>query len=116
MEQVDLGTFSFKDDIPFETRLGPNLRLRMESMSGSVACVYFVNDKSEEVPVPPTFSIQDETHKETLYPIPGEDQFLVSWTSRYSFIYTDQVVFSMDPLMQVDMYGPEDLGIISVSK
>ncbi|KAJ3282225.1 hypothetical protein HK104_010998 [Borealophlyctis nickersoniae] len=95
-EKAFKGTFSFDRANIRETRLGPNLLLRLERSNHGVARLYFVDDTAAEVPIPPNFVVKDLTVHEVVRPFAKGNSFCLCWTDNYEIRHNGEEVLWLE--------------------
>ena len=96
------GVFSFKNDKMCQTRIGADIRLRVERLTPAIARIYFVNEAEEEIPVPQGFSVKDATNNVPVNPF-GNSYFL-AWSDNYELSLNNESVINIVNQRQWSIY------------
>ncbi|KAJ3082956.1 hypothetical protein HK102_001366 [Quaeritorhiza haematococci] len=91
-----------------ETRLNPDLRVRIEKVGPAIARVYFLDNTNVEVGIPHGFAIFDRTNNVPIQPvIPGVTNFfIIAWTDSYDISFNNQPLLALDSQRQWEVRGP----------
>nr|CAG8541270.1 12379_t:CDS:1 [Entrophospora candida] len=104
------GSFSYKNNNIFVVNIDDNnvqYQARVEKINQNVARIYFVNNNGIEIPIPACVSLRDTTNNEDVNPY-GED-FLIAWTSNYTFFLNSVELFRLENQKQQAVMGTQDV-------
>jgi hypothetical protein len=104
------GSFSFKTEKLFTTRLTDGIFLRVQRAGFAVARLFFVDETSAEVPIPDGFVVIDITNGNVRVQ-PMLNSFFLGWTDNYTLLFRGVVVVEFLNQRQWALQGPPDRAI-----
>jgi len=88
--------FSFQEETILLTLLEGVIHMRMIPTGPSIARVYFINSTTQnEVPVPPNFTIYDNTNQCKVCKLYLTESFALYWGDNYTITYDNEVILQL---------------------